>query len=184
MIIDRAIKTFVEKYDREAMSYISEISQNLGLVHNKYTIKGFNITESFDKFQEYIKGYAQYKIENANNAEASPQNVIIESVRNFIDTQIFQEKDMLYNELPAFVEEYVNGVNNLLKTIDEVKEDMMESGVDQNDIGDVNDFTDSFMIKLHESFDPTMDRILRASGYTTKKNLYANTPKEKPHIFL
>ena len=49
MIIDNAIKTFVEKYDREAMDSINVISQDLGLVHNKYTLKGFNITESLNK---------------------------------------------------------------------------------------------------------------------------------------
>lgn len=185
MIIDSAIKTFLEKYDREAIDSINNVSKDLGAIHNKYTIKGFNINEAFNKFQDYIKGYASYKIENINNPDASPQSAIIESVQRFIDTQLFEEKDLLYPELPTFVESYVNGIESLISTIEDVKHTMMESDIDGEYIGNVNEFADKFMIKLHESFDPVMDKILWASGYNSKRALSnAGKVKSENPVFL
>lgn len=184
MIIDTAIKNFLEKYDREAMDSITNISRDLGLIHNRSTLKGFDIKESFDKFQKYLEGYASYKIENINNEKASPQNAITESVGKFINTQLFVEKDLLYTELPLFVEEYLVGVKSLIETIEDVKSTMVEADINPEDVGSINEFVDQFMMKLHESFDPAMNRILDASGYNTKKRLHSSNNKIEKPVFL
>ena len=44
----------------------------------------------------------EIKMENTNNPEASSQDTIKESVKKFIDTQIFKESNIKYSELPSF----------------------------------------------------------------------------------
>lgn len=185
MRIDSAVQVFSEKYDREAIESIDEISRERGLVLNSCTIPAFNLNESFNKFSQYLKEYAEYKAKNLNNEKASSQEAIQESVSMFIETQLFHEEDVKYSDLPTFVMSYVEGVNTLTSAVEEAKRVMMESDVDASAIGDINDFTDKFMDKLHESFDPTMDNILRASGYTSRKNLKALMQnKRKQPMFL
>lgn len=173
MKIDSAIQTFSEKYDREAISSIDRISSELGLIRNRHTIRAFNITESFNKFCEFLGGYGKYKVDNVGNPEASPQNVICESVASFVNSQLFEATDILYNQIPGFVQGYVTGVQKLMETVDNVKDMMTEAGIDPEYVGAVNDFTDQFMDRLDESFDPAMDRILWASGYNSKRTLFS-----------
>lgn len=185
MRIDSAIKVFSEKYDHEAIEAIEEISQERGLVLTGATMEAFNINESFNKFSQYIKEYAEYKVKNKDNNKASPQEAIRESVDNFINTQLIQESTIKYSELPEFVKGYINGVNTLTESVNEAKRIMLEGDVDTEAIGDVNDFSDKFMEKLHESFDPAMDNILLASGYTTRKRLHRTRQnKPKQPLFL
>lgn len=185
MRIDNAIKAFSEKYNREAFQSIDAISNDYGLRISNSTIKGFNLVESFNIFSQYLKGYASYKVENVNNPDATTQDVIKESVKKFIDTQIFKECNIKYGDLPQFVTGYVDGVKTLIETVDNIKRDMTDSSIDAEHIGDINEFADMFMDKLHESFDPTMDRILWASGYNGKVRL-ARPAEEKPKapVFL
>ncbi len=187
MKIDSAIKDFSERYDREAITSIDTISRDHALVNQNATIKLFKITESFDAFCEYLQGYASYKIENANNEKASPQNVICESVDKFISTQLFEACDIRYPGLPSFVKGYVDGIRKLTETVDEVKGRMMDADVATEAVGDVNTFVDHFMDRLSESFDPAMDRILWASGYNSRKALFGpkkNDPKPEVPVFI
>lgn len=171
MRIDSAVKLFSERYDREAVESIDDLSRERGLVLNDCTIPAFNLNESFTKFSQYLKEYAEYKVKNINNEKASSQEAIQESVAMFIDTQLFREEAVKYADLPKFVVSYVDGIHHLTEAVEESKRVMTEANIDPEAIGDVNDFTDRFMDKLHESFDPAMDKILRASGYTSRKNL-------------
>ena len=63
---------------------------------------------------------------------------------------------------------------------------MIDNDVDQEYIGDINEFADKFMDKFNESFDPTLDRILWASGYNSRKKLFENNNDTKPKapVFL
>ena len=184
MKIDSAIKEFSEKYDRDAIESIDNISKDYALSISESTIKVFNISESFDIFTQYIKGYSLYKVENVNNPEASSQDEIKESVEKFINTRIFKETSIKYPELPSFVIGYINGVNSLCEAVDAIKRDMTDGNIDPEHIGDINEFVDMFMTKLHESFDPAMDRILWASGYNSRKQLFEKNPKPAAPVFL
>jgi len=185
MRIDYAIKAFSEKYDRDVFKSIDAIAGDYALRVSDSSIKAFNLVESFNIFDQYLKGYAAYKAENVNNPNASSQDTIKESVKKFVDTQIFKESHLKYSELPEFVTGYVDGVKTLLETVDEVKRNMTDANVDPEAIGDINEFTDIFMDKLHESFDPSMDRILWASGYNSRVRL-SKPVSEKPKapVFL
>lgn len=187
MLIDNAVKVFSEKYDRDAIGSIDNISSERGLILNGATMKVFNINECFDKFSQYIREYAKYKEENINNSNASPQEVIRESVDKFIENHIIEEKEVKYPELPGFVKSYVEGIDKLAVAVEDSKNILIEAGVDPECIGDVNDFTDKFMMKLNESFDNTMEKILWASGYMSKKkisNIIKESGNKKKNVFL
>jgi hypothetical protein len=175
MKIDSALKVFSEKYDRGAIQSIEDISNDFGLVTQKRTIKGFNIKEGFEDFQDFLSKYAKYKIENMNNPKATSQSLICERVEKNINEELFKENEILYNDLPTFVESYISGVQLLTTKADEIKQSMFESGVDSDSIGDVNNFVDTFIERLDQSFTPAMDRILWASGYNSKMKLSKRT---------
>ena len=182
MKIDNAIKTFMEKYNREAIQSIDEVSKDYALNISDSKIKAFNLNESFNIFNQYIRGYANYKIENVNNPNASTRDTIKESVEKFVNTQIFKETYLKYSELPSLITDYTNGINLLIETVDQIKSDMIDADINQEDIGDINEFTDLFIDKLHESFYPTMTRILWASGYKSKNKLYNKDSNSTPKV--
>lgn len=184
MKIDSALKNFSEKYNEEAIMFIENLSNDFGLIKQKKTIKGFNIKEGFDDFKDFLVKYGKYKVENMDNPKASSQDVICESVKANIKDELFRDKDIRYNEIPAFIESYVSGIKDLISTADSVKKYMIESGVDLNSVGDVNTFLDNFITRLDESFNPTMDHILWASGYNSKKILYNTNQNVNKEIFL
>lgn len=185
MKIDSALMAFTESYDREAIRSIDMISRDktlqMSMVGGKHmSLKLFNINESCGHFNDWLKGYASYKVNYNGKPEASSQEVIRESVTKMLESStMFKEEDVTYPELPAFVEGYVNGVQTLLKTVDVVKSTMTENGVDPEAVGDVNDFCDQFMTKLDEAFHESMDKILWASGYNSRKKLFGKRPVKK-----
>lgn len=185
MKIDFALKEFTEKYDREAMESVETISKDFGLNIHKHTIKLFDMKESFDIFSKYLRSYATYVTENVNNPQASPRESILASVDKFIASKLFNESEVVYSELPAFVESYVSGIKDLNSTIDEAKNTILNcEGADPVFAGDVNDFVEKFMTRLDESFTPAMDKILWASGYNSKQKLSGKKSVKKKPLFL
>ncbi|MCM1215466.1 MAG: hypothetical protein NC548_13215 [Lachnospiraceae bacterium] len=185
MKLDSALKAFTENYDREAIESIDTISRdralNEGLINGKHhTIKLFNLQESCEYFNNWLKGYAGYKIENKDNSSASDQDSIRNSATKMLESaDLFKESEVLYKDLPGFVQGYVEGVQTLLETVDFVKESMSDHDVDPSAIGDVNDFCDQFMTKFDESFHQSMDKILWASGYKSRKILFRDRSAKK-----
>lgn len=188
MKIDYAIREFIEKVDEEAMAYIDRLSNNVGLNGNRAIIKLFNITEAFNTFNSYIKGYGEYKILNADNKEASTQEAISESVDTVINTKLIKESEYKYRDIPKFIKGYTNGIEELQESVDQVKTRMIVEGIAPEYVGDVSEFTDKFITKISESFYEALDRILGESGYKAHKAINAShyTPKETPqmNVFL
>lgn len=184
MKIDLAIKEFLEKYDKAAISSIDKISKDIGLKHHKLSLPLFNIKECFDTFSSCLDVYSNYKIENANNDKAVQHNLIQEKVNSIIDTNLFKEENVLYQDLPLFVESYINGINSLLEKIEFIKSNMMDADIQYEYIGDINEFTDNFMEKMNKSFHESMDKILTASGYKTNKSLMNKKLHTQKHQFL
>ena len=183
MLIDNALTKFALTYSESAINSILDISKELGLKHHGMKIKLFNIQESFNSFIEFLSGYSKYKIENKTNEEATPQEVIMEHTNNFIST-LFKEEEVPYDKIPSFVESYLENVNTILELIDNVKKEMFEFDIDGSEIGAINEMVDNFMIKLHESFDPSMNRILWATGYNSKQKLKKPSTLISKPIFL
>jgi tRNA U34 5-carboxymethylaminomethyl modifying enzyme MnmG/GidA len=184
MKIDSSIKEFLEKYNDEAMQSIEEISSEFGLVSQRNKIKLFNLNEDINKFINYMEGYSNYKIKNINNENASTNESISDQVNIFMDKELFKESEVLYSELPKFVSSYINGIKDIGGKVDEWKEKMLEAEVDYESIGIINDFVDTFTERLNEKFDNSMNKILWASGYNSKKKLSENKVKELKPIFL
>lgn len=188
MIVDNAIKEFTEKYDREAIASIDELAGEIGLKKAGFTIKTFNIKESFNQFSKYLEQYGEYKAKYKDDPKASPREVIYESTKTFMDNDLFLLAEMKYEELPDFVSGYIEGCNALIETVETVKSSMRNNEIDMESVGDVSEFADMFMEKMNERFHESMDRILWASGYKSKQRLskHNNTPKvsEPKPVFL
>lgn len=185
---DTAIKEFLEKYDERSIQSIDAFSKRFGPKVNRKKFKLFNLKECFDNFEDYLKGYARYKIENVNNDKASPQSAIEERTKVYIEG-ITKNKDMevLYEQIPSFVKSYAEGIKSLNETVDEVKHIMSVNDIDPTLIGVVNEFTDQFVTVVTESFDEVMDRLLWSSGYRSNQILVEGKQdprEEKKHVFL
>jgi len=178
--IDRCIKNFLESYDSSAMESIDKISQEYGLVVNGHTLNLFNIKEAFDTFKDCLSLYARYQIENVNNDKKLTHDQTFSNTMKFIEEKIFGEKAYKYNELPNFVQSYIEGVNQVITVCDHSKSSMSEADINNEFISDINEFCDKFIDIMDQKFTEAMDKVLLASGYTTNKALSDTTPKKKP----
>lgn len=171
MKTDTAFKEFLEKYDNNAIMSIDVLSNNFARNAQFKKISLYNMKECFESFCDFLNGYAQYKVENINNPEASPQDAIQKSTQSFIESDILKSVDVPYRDIPDFVTGYIDGVKKLTETVETSKQMMIEANVDQDAIGDVNTFADKFMDRISESFDEGMNRLLWASGYKSNQIL-------------
>lgn len=185
MKIDKCLENFIESYDKEMMMFIEKLNNDRSLSLTDSKINLVNIKESFDTFNNYIKGYSAYKIENKNNSNESPQYAIKESVNKFIDNELFKSTDVRYDNINEYVQSYIEGVKETLDNIDGLKSLMMEAGVDLEYVGDLNEFVDNFIEKMNNNFNESMNKILQASGYFTHQSLFKpNKEKKEKPIFV
>jgi hypothetical protein len=185
MKIDSALKEFAERYDSEAMKSIEELGNEFGLKVNRVKFKAFNLKEAFGYFNDFLMGSTNYKIDCRNDPNAMTNEAVFGHAKEYINSKLFKECEILYSELPAFVESYITGVKTILETIDKSKTKLVEAGIDNESIGIINEYVDVFTNKLNETFQPVMEKILWASGYKTRKNLLdpKATIQKKP-VFL
>ncbi len=186
MKIDSMLKLFVENYSKESIEYIDNMKNNFGRVYRRDTINLFTVTESCNTFNTWIKGYTAYCIEETKKGDKPTLSVMREAFNNLMNSKnIFCESAYTYDRIPSFIEGYINGINNIIGTINESISLMLENDVDQDLIGALNEFTDKFTDTLQESFTPAMDKLLLASGWISKNKLMGNNiSKKKDPIFL
>ena len=184
MKIDSAIKSFFEKYDREAIQSIDALSKDFTLNHASKELtrfKAVNINEGFDIFDNYLKGYASHMIKSAGSPDALSVKEIREAVDKFFTNKnLFEPMEIGYKELPNLITGYVEGVDRIIKTIDEIKSDMTDAGVAVESVAEVNEISDRFVEKLNEAFYPLVESSLWASGYNAKKKLASASARPKP----
>lgn len=190
MKIDNLVQEFCEKYDRDAIKSIEDISTDIGLNQNNVTIKGFNMKEAFESYTAYLKGYAEFMelaAVKGSNEEKTMQNSsedeVSKSFEKYIDTQVIKEASLVYRDLPSFVTSFISGSQKLVQDIEEIKESMLNANVSNDLVGDINVYTDKFVDKLVESMNPVMNEILWASGYNSKKKLFAEKSK-RVNVFV
>lgn len=171
MKTDSAIKEFTEKYNREMIESIDSLSNRTGYKENKLTMPVVNLTEATHNFDVFMRGYADYKKKHIGDTSLSNEE-IFENTNAFINKpDMFTEDKVLIVNLPGYIQSYLESVDTISKTADDIKSDMTESGVDMESIGAVNGFVDSFVERMQEQFYPVMDRILWASGYNARQRL-------------
>lgn len=189
MKIDSALKEFTERYDREMIESIDDLSKNFGYNINKYTIPVVNINESVNKFKTFMEGYLDFEQKNVDNYPVDHKTVV-EQTNNFINSdELFNEEKLLYSELPEYVKSYVEAIKTVSDLTDSVKLGLMECGSDSDHVADVNSFVDAFTERMQTKFYPVMDQILWASGYNARQRLSkagtstAANPKSTP-VFI
>jgi len=177
MFLNEAVKNLFTKYDREVFESLDKLSNNQSYKLNELSIKATNINEAVDKFNLYLEGYIDYKIENIDNVKSMNQKQITEATHDFIDNKLFQDHRILYTDTKKYIESYIMGINKLLKTIDDGKNKLFESNIDNQSIGALEEFGEYFIDKMNERFYPFIENMLWASGYNSKKKLkeYTNS---------
>lgn len=171
MILDRAIDTFLETYDREAIKFIDDMANDQRLGYTDYKMNLFNINEAFEKFNTIIENYGKYQIRILTEDTKYTHDKVCSDYNAYMESEMIKEVRVKSNDVAKFVKTYIEGVNNTLCHIDEIKFKMMKDGVPGNKIGEIDNFADIFMSKVNEAFTESMDKILLASGYKTKQKL-------------
>lgn len=176
MRIDSALKEFTEKYNQAMFEAVDELSNNFGYNANGYKMCCINITESTEMFEGYLVGYKDYVLKHPN--EVPPHDQILERTNEFIDQNLFKAQAVPYKELPKFIESYVSSIRKITEATESIKSIMEDANIDQEKIGNINAYVDSFIEKMQESFYPCMDKIIWASGYNTRQRLSGTYMKE------
>ena len=177
MFLNEAVKTLFTKYDREVFESLDKLSNNQAYKLNELSTKAININEAFDKFNLYLEGYVDYKIENIDNSKSMNQKQITEATHDLIDNKLFQDYRILYTDTKNYIESYIIGVNKLIKTINDGRSKLFESDIDNQSIGALEEFGEYFIDKVNEKFYSFIENMLWASGYNSKKKLkeYTNS---------
>ena len=166
MKIDSMLSTFVETYSKDAVERIDKMQYNFGANYKRYTIDLSNIGESCNTFATWINGYAAYCVEQTNKGQNPTPVVMNEAFDKLMKhDSMLHERPYKYTEIPTFISGYMEGVNTIIKSINEAKSLMMENDVDYQLIGNIDTYADTFTDALKESFDPGMEKLLWASGY-------------------
>ena len=179
MIIDTAVKDFLEKYDREAMVSIDKFSSDETLIKNRYKVNLFNITESFKRVNQLINNWENYNLSKVSDSKTYTFQEAAKDVSNLINTDLIKDQDYFVQDVSSFVESYLTGVKELSSTIDKVKTNLIKNNVQGEKIGIINQFADTFMEKVNAEFYKKMDSILWETGYNSRIEVIKSPLKPK-----
>lgn len=182
------IDDFFNKYNKNMIESIDNMSTDPSNKLTRGKMKLFNVNESIDNFNKYLQGYCKYKIDNKDNPEASSQDTIMEAVDKFINDNKPKEVDIKYTDVSDNISKYLENINTTIDNINNVTSSMVENNINNNDIACINKIVDDFTNTFVECIDDNMDRILWASGYNSRQKLKhvkenANVKKEQ-EIFI
>ena len=182
MILDKALQTFKEKYDREAVESVITLSHDRSLYMSSF--KAFNIQEAVNQFIEYMDGYVKYRVDNDGKSDVKSNNVITEHTKSFIQTKLFVEDVIPFNNATGFIQEYIDGIGRVLENVNNNQSTLMISIDDNESTGCIIEYADAFIENMNTRFYPIMEHLLQSSGYYTKKILHAPAAKKEQNFFL
>lgn len=184
MLIDDAVKTFLEKYDREAIVSISELSNDRGLKLHEYKIDLFDIEESFNWFNKMLDQWTVYQVRLLTEKTNTTTEKVQSDLNALMDKELIKPKDIKVEDFSNFVESYLTGLKQISSKITDVKENLLSYKVEPKNIGTLDSFADKFLEKVQTEFDKSMDRLLWASGYNSKKKLHSTKKMEEKQIII
>lgn len=169
-----AIKHFKEKYPPEAIASLQEMENDRTIAYSKFG--SIELTESCDKFTEYLDGYVAFKTANDEiHREGYRENItnddIMAGTDKLLNKLLFHEKPERYSKALDFVLTYLEGLSALETGLDDRTKIMFEGDADPDDIGLLTTMTEAYVDALTEKVDRVMDQLLRVSGYRTKLKL-------------
>lgn len=189
MIITKALQEFKEKYNRESIESIVNLSNDKTMYMSSFN--AFNLTESVNRFKLFIDGYAEYRTEKVNDKKKPSNDTLLEHTKLLIDNklkdhEIFEELKLPFRNASSFVQEYVECINILSDTVNKNQSLILESTDDVSSSGCVLEFTEMFLDKLNDRFYPIMEHLLNSSGYYSRKQLRTPSVKKEQeyHFFL
>ena len=190
MTISNTLKEFKEKYDRDAIQSIINLSDDKTLYRS--TFIGFNLTESVEQFKSYIEGFAEYRATEGNVDEKRTNTILLEHTKLLLENKsdavkIFEEINIPFNSATEFIQEYMDSIALINDMVDSGQSVILESTDDVDSAGCVLEFTEMFLDKMNDKFYPVMEHLLQNSGYYSRKILrQPPTVKEETeqHFFL
>ena len=182
MRLDDALQHFTESYSREAIQSIQDMSEKPYYKSKIEKFNVFNINESFSEFTTFLEAYKKYKIDTLTVPPTLGRETLLEGSHRRIKNEIIKKDKIMYKNIPLFIESYLTGLTKLNESIDSIKNQMLEAGVNNDSIGDINDFTDTFINRLNESFEPILEKVLWESGYYPNKALETPTKIKKEKV--
>lgn len=163
-----AIKRFTEKYPTEAILSLQNMAADNSLAYLKFV--SIDLTESANKFDEYLDGYIAFKTKGNGLDRVTNEN-IIESTGKLLDQLLFRERQCLCADALDLVLTYLENLRSLDGKLDDGTEVMLERGNEPEDIGLLTTMTEAYVEAATEKVDGIMDYLLLLSGYTSKCKL-------------
>ena len=182
MLIDDAVKTFLEKYDREAIVSITELSNERGLKLHGYKMDLFDLKESFNWFEKMLDQWTVYQVRALTEKTNTTPEKVQSDLTELMEQELIKPKDIKVQDFASFVESYLTGLKKISNKITDVKENLLSYKVAPQNIGTLDTFADKFLESVQKEFDKSMDRLLWASGYNAKKKLSSKKIEEKQII--
>lgn len=179
MTKDRMISDFIQTYDRAMMESVEEVSKEFGLVIHNHTIEVNDITEAKNTFCEFVNDFSKYRL-NVERPNIS-MDEIKHHTENMIKTEMFNVTRWKYKDLPIYVESYLNSIKEIDSFVEDCRFKLFHADANQEDMGFLTEATELFYDEMKNKFDSSMDKILTASGYKSKKIL---SEKTKTPVFL
>lgn len=176
MKLHNAIRDFIDQYDREAISSIQDLGNIPSGSAFNFLFEGVDVKKSVDLFDEYLDGYAKYRISTDSNTDHTTQT-ILERTEFFLENStavgscpaIFEDKTLSLKDVPSICECYIESVNRLIQKIDTLTTEMKSAGTSNEEIEALCEMGDMYVSRLYPKLEKIMEYALSASGYNTKK---------------
>lgn len=187
-----ALKSFSEKYNREAISSINSFCERIDVINSPFKFEAVDIPRAFRMFGEYIEGYVSYKCEHPSEG-IEKNNQILNQTKSFIEsgtdkeeTNLFQSVQIKYTEARDFIKNYISDIGNLVSHVNEYTNILYEAGVTNEDIGLLTEMCDEFINAIQPHIEAVMNHMLGATGYNYKLLQEASKHKkvESKPIFI
>ena len=180
MTKDRMLSDFMDTYDKEMLESVDDISKEFGLVIHNCTIEVANIDDAKDMFCEFVNDFSKYKM-NEKKTEEVGLDKVLQHTKNMVTNEMFNISKWRYKNLPAYVESYVNGIKEVDEFVEGCRNKLFQYNAKQEDVGFLSEATEIFYDEMKKRFDDSMNKILTASGYKSRKML---EEKKKSPVFL
>lgn len=167
MIADTAVRDFTERYDEEAIKSIDEMVNDIGVTYRLDKVKSFMMKETFDMFNEYLDGYKQYVLKDKYDIGDKSKEEIINSMKALFKAEGFKDKVLFCKDANKFIKCYIEGCKNIVNKVDNIQSELIQNNATDEEIGNINEYTDVFMESMNNKFNSVMTSLLRESGYIT-----------------
>lgn len=180
MLLDKSLKTFIEKYDQDVFKYITEYSNRLCSALNSFDT--INLEESFKRFTEYMDEMSVY-YSTPSDTPKHDVTKVLKNTSKFISECAIVEGSYLNRDIPIYFSTFFECIDQLIVCRNEQHARLLESG--QTALaGNIVEFYNEFAEKFVEAVEKSTERFKVVSGYNTDKRLSVGFKKIQDDFIL